>query len=216
MAPEPWDLGDLAHFESGAWGKIAIARINRVYFEKLGGLVVDYLGVAQELKEALDFYSNSGGKGDLTLDQAVAVNLLIRHLEGVQGILDGFDYRPYFTATTGEKLNLLKAATNHVTDPQHKDRFMDAVAALSKTYSLIAHHLEAQAHAEEISFFQAIQASLRKLEPSDGSLSNTEIETAIRQVVDQALVSDTVINIFDEAGIKSPDVSVLSEEFLSF
>jgi type I restriction enzyme R subunit len=88
------------------------------------------------------------------------------------------------------------------------------VAALSKTYSLIAHHPEAQTKAEEISFFQAIQASLRKLEPSDGSLSNTEIETAIRQVVDQALVSDTVVNIFDEAGIKSPNVSVLSEEFL--
>jgi len=193
----------------------AIARINRVYFEKQGGLIVDYLGVAQELKEALKFYSQSGGKGDLTLDQKVAVNLLLRNLEVVQGILAGFDYQPYFTASTGDKLNLLKAATNHVADPQRKDRFMDAIAALSKTYALIAHHPEAQAKAEEISFFQAIQASLRKLEPSDGSLSNAEIETAIRQVVDQALVSDTVVNIFDEAGIKSPDVSVISDEFLA-
>jgi type I restriction enzyme R subunit len=192
----------------------AIARINRVYFEKQGGLIVDYLGVAQELKEALNFYSQSGGKGDLTLDQQVAVNLLLRNLEVVRGILEGFDYQPYFTASTKDKLNLLKAATNHVADPQRKERFLDAVAALSKTYSLIAHHPEAQTKAEEISFFQAIQASLRKLEPSDGSLSNTEIETAIRQVVDQALVSDTVVNIFDEAGIKSPNVSVLSEEFL--
>jgi type I restriction enzyme R subunit len=192
----------------------AIARINRVYFEKQGGLIVDYLGVAQELKEALNFYSQSGGKGDLTLDQQVAVNLLLRNLEVVRGILEGFDYQPYFTASTGDKLNLLKAATNHVADPQRKERFLDAIAALSKTYSLIAHHPEAQTKAEEISFFQAIQASLRKLEPSDGSLSNTEIETAIRQVVDQALVSDTVVNIFDEAGIKSPNVSVLSEEFL--
>jgi type I restriction enzyme R subunit len=192
----------------------AIARINRVYFEKQGGLIVDYLGVAQELKEALNFYSQSGGKGDLTLDQQVAVNLLLRNLEVVRGILEGFDYQPYFTASTKDKLNLLKAATNHVADPQRKERFLDAIAALSKTYSLIAHHPEAQTKAEEISFFQAIQASLRKLEPSDGSLSNTEIETAIRQVVDQALVSDTVVNIFDEAGIKSPNVSVLSEEFL--
>lgn len=128
--------------------------------------------------------------------------------------MDGFDYQPYFTANTGDKLNILKAATNYAANPQIKERFMDAIAALSKTYALIAHHPEAQARAEEISFFQAIQSSLRKLEPSDGGLSNYEIETAIRQVVDQALVSDTVINIFDEAGIKNPDVSIISDEFL--
>lgn len=193
----------------------AIARINRVYFEKQGGLIVDYLGVAHELKEALSFYSKSGGKGDLTLDQEVAIGLMLTKLEVVEGIMTGFDYQPYFTASTGDKLNLLKSATNHVADPQIKDRFMDAVTALSKIYALVAHNPEAMDKGEEISFFQAIQASLRKLEPSDGGLSNTEIETAIRQVVDQALVSDTVVNIFDEAGIKSPDVSVISEDFLS-
>ena len=192
----------------------AIARINRVYFEKQGGLIVDYLGVAQDLREALDFYSNSGGKGDLTLDQDVALGLLATKLEVVEGIMEGFDYAPYFTASTGDKLNLLKAATNFVADPQRKDRFLDAVAALSKIYALTAHHPEAIAQGEKISFFQAIQSSLRKLEPSDGGLSNTEIETAIRQVVDQALVSDTVVNIFDEAGIKNPNVSVISDEFL--
>ena len=192
----------------------AIARINRVYFEKQGGLIVDYLGVAQDLREALDFYSRSGGKGDLAIDQAVALGLLLTKLEIVEGIMAGFDYAPYFTASTGDKLNLLKAATNYIAAPQHKDRFLDAVAALSKAYALIAHHPEAITQGEKISFFQAIQASLRKLEPSEGGLSNTEIETAIRQVVDQALVADTVINIFDEAGIKSPDVSILSDEFL--
>ena len=192
----------------------AIARINRVYFEKQGGLIVDYLGVAQDLREALNFYSNSGGKGDLTLDQDVALGLLATKLEVVEGIMAGFDYAPYFTASTGNKLNLLKAATDYVADPQRKDRFLDAVAALSKIYALTAHHPEAIAQGEKISFFQAIQASLRKLEPSDGGLSNTEIETAIRQVVDQALVSDTVVNIFDEAGIKNPNVSVISDEFL--
>lgn len=192
----------------------AIARINRVYFEKQGGLIVDYIGVAQDLKEALNFYSNSGGKGDLTLDQNVALGLLATKLEVIEGIMAGFDYTPYFTASTGNKLNLLKAATDYVADPQRKDRFLDAVAALSKIYALTAHHPEAIAQGEKISFFQAIQASLRKLEPSDGNLSNAEIETAIRQVVDQALVSDTVINIFDEAGIKNPNVSVISDEFL--
>lgn len=192
----------------------AIARINRVYFEKQGGLIVDYLGIAHELKNALSFYSQSGGKGDLTLDQDVAIGLMLRNLEVVEDVMAEFSYQPYFTASTGDKLNILKSATNYVAAPQIKHRFLDAVTALSKTYALIAHHPEAIAQSEKISFFQAIQASLRKLEPSDGSLSNADIETAIRQVVDQALVSDTVINIFDEAGIKSPDVSVISDEFL--
>jgi len=192
----------------------AIARINRVYFEKQGGLVVDYLGVAHALKEAINFYSQSGGKGDLTLDQQVAIGLLLTKLEVVEAVMTAFDYQPYFTASTGNKLNILKAAANYVADPQIKDRFLDAVTALSKIYALTAHHPEAIAQSEKISFFQAIQASLRKLEPTDGSLSNADIETAIRQVVDQALVSDTVINIFDEAGIKSPDLSIISDEFL--
>jgi type I restriction enzyme, R subunit len=192
----------------------AIARINRVYFEKQGGLIVDYLGVAQELKNALSFYAQSGGKGDLTLDQEVAIGLLLTKLEVVEGIMGSFNYQPYFTASTGNKLNILKAATNYVADPQIKDRFLDAIAALSKIYALTAHNEEAIAQAEKISFFQAIQASLRKLEPTEGNLSNIEIETAIRQVVDQALISDTIINIFDEAGIKNPNLSIISDEFL--
>lgn len=195
----------------------AIARINRVYFEKQGGLIVDYLGVAHELKEALNFYSQSGGKGELTRDldkDNKASNLLLTKLEVVEDIMAAFNYQPYFTASTGDKLNILKSATNYVADPQIKDRFLDAVTALSKIYALLAHRSEAIAQSEKISFFQAIQASLRKLEPTDGSLSNADIETAIRQVVDQALVSDTVINIFDEAGIKSPDLSIISDEFL--
>jgi type I restriction enzyme, R subunit len=192
----------------------AIARINRVYFEKQGGLIVDYLGVAQELKNALSFYAQSGGKGDLTLDQEIAIGLLLTKLEVVESIMESFDYQPYFTASTGNKLNILKSATNYVADPQIKDRFLDAVTALSKIYALTAHNEEAIAQAEKISFFQAIQASFRKLEPTDGNLSNIEIETAIRQVVDQALVSDTIINIFDEAGIKNPNLSIISDEFL--
>jgi type I restriction enzyme, R subunit len=192
----------------------AIARINRVYFEKQGGLIVDYLGVAQELKNALSFYAQSGGKGDLTLDQEIAIGLLLTKLEVVEGIMGSFNYQPYFTASTGNKLNILKSATNYVADPQIKDRFLDAIAALSKIYALTAHNPEAIAQAEKISFFQAIQASLRKLEPTDGNLSNIDIETAIRQVVDQALVSDTIINIFDEAGIKNPNLSIISDEFL--
>lgn len=195
----------------------AIARINRVYFEKTGGLIVDYLGLATELKKALSFYSQSGGKGDLTLNQDVAVGLLLAKLEIVEQIMSGFTYQHYFDADTGEKLNILKNATNYVAAPNIKDRFLSEVIALSKAHSLAVPHPQAIAASETISFFQAIQASLRKLEGGDGGsgLSNQDIETAIRQVVDQALVSDAVINIFDEAGIKNPDISIISDEFMA-
>jgi type I site-specific restriction-modification system R (restriction) subunit/very-short-patch-repair endonuclease len=192
----------------------AIARINRVYFEKTGGLLVDYLGLANSLKEALAFYSQSGGKGKITLDQEQAVNLFLAQLEIVEQIMAGCDYQGYASASTAERLNLLKQATNHVAHPHLKQRFQDAIAALSKAYSLAVPHREALERGEEVSFFQAIQASLKKLEPSNGTASNTDMETAIRLVVDQALVSNAVVNIFDEAGIKTPDLSIISDEFM--
>jgi len=195
----------------------AIARINRVFHEKTGGLIVDYLGLAAELKKALAFYANSGGKGDLTLNQDVAVGLMLAKLEIVEQIMADFAYEHYFDSTTGEKLNILKNAANYVADPTIKDRFFSELNALSKAHSLAVPHPDAIAAAEKISFFQAIQASLRKLtgEGEGGNLSNHDIETAIRQVVDQALVSDAVINIFDEAGIKNPDISIISDEFMA-
>ncbi len=193
----------------------AIARINRVYFEKQGGLVVDYLGLATELKKALSFYAESGGKGQPTLDQDVALGLLLAKIEVVEQMMADFDYDHYFEATTAEKLNILMGATDFVCQPDLKERFLREVTALSKAYSLAVPHPEAIAQAEKISFFQAIQASIYKLEPNNGGLSNREIESAIRQVVDQALVSDTVVNIFDEAGIKDPDISIISDEFIA-
>ena len=195
----------------------AIARINRVFHEKTGGLIVDYLGLAAELKKALAFYSQSGGKGALALDQDVAVGLMLAKLEIVEQIMADFAYEHYFDSTTGEKLNILKNAANYVADPTIKDRFFSELNALSKAHSLAVPHPEAIAASEKISFFQAIQASLRTLtgEGEGGNLSNHDIETAIRQVVDQALVSDAVINIFDEAGIKSPDISIISDEFMA-
>jgi type I restriction enzyme R subunit len=195
----------------------AIARINRVFHEKTGGLIVDYLGLAAELKKALSFYANSGGKGDLTLNQDVAVGLMLAKLEIVEQIMADFAYEHYFHSTTGEKLNILKNAANYVADPTIKDRFFSELNALSKAHSLAVPHPDAIAASEKISFFQAIQASLRKLtgEGEGGNLSNHDIETAIRQVVDQALVSDAVINIFDEAGIKNPDISIISDEFMA-
>jgi type I restriction enzyme R subunit len=193
----------------------AIARINRVFHEKQGGLIVDYLGLAHELKQALAFYSQSGGQGALTLDRDVAVGLLLAKLEVVEQIMSGFSYGHYFQATTGEKLNILVGAANYAAAPAIKDRFLSEVTALSKVHSLAVPHPDAIAASELISFFQAIQASLRKLEGGNEGLSNREIETAIRQVVDQALVSATVTNIFDEAGFKTPDLSIVSDEFVA-
>ena len=192
----------------------AIARINRVYFEKMGGLIVDYLGLAYELKQALSFYSQSGGRGTIVIDQEKAVGVFLTQLEIVEQIMAGCSYQDYFTASTGEKLNLLKTATNYIADPSRKTQFQNAVVALSKAFSLAVPHPDTLREAEKVSFFQAIQASLRKLEPRDGGLSNIEVETAIRQVVDQALVSSAVINIFEEAGIKNPDLSIISDEFM--
>ena len=193
----------------------AIARINRVFHEKQGGLIVDYLGLAHELKQALAFYSQSGGQGALTLDRDVAVGLLLAKLEIVEQIMSGFSYGHYFQAPTGEKLNILVGAANYAAAPAIKDRFLAEVTALSKVHSLAVPHPNAIAASELISFFQAIQASLRKLEGGNEGLSNREIETAIRQVVDQALVSATVTNIFDEAGFKTPDLSIVSDEFVA-
>ena len=193
----------------------AIARINRVFCEKQGGLIVDYLGLAHELKQALAFYSQSGGQGALTLDRDVAVGLLLAKLEVVEQIMSGFSYGHYFQAPTGEKLNILVGAANYAAAPAIKERFLAEVTALSKVHSLPVPHPDAIAASELISFFQAIQASLRKLEGGNEGLSNREIETAIRQVVDQALVSATVTNIFDEAGFKTPDLSIVSDEFVA-
>jgi type I restriction enzyme, R subunit len=193
----------------------AIARINRVFLEKQGGLIVDYLGLAAELKKSLAFYSQSGGQGDLALDQDVAVGLMLAKLETVAQIMSGFAYDHYFTTDTGEKLNILIGAANYAAAPTLKDRFLTEVNALSKAHSLAVPHPDAIAASELISFFQAIQSSLRKLDGSDNGITHQEIETAIRQVVDQALVSDAVINIFDEAGIKNPDISIVSDEFMA-
>jgi len=193
----------------------AIARINRVYFEKKGGLLVDYFGLATELKKALSFYAQSGGRGEITLDQETAINMMLLKLEVVEGIMAECDYQDYFATDTGNKLNILMRATNYTADPQIKDRFLNEVTALSQAHSLAIPAPEAIAISPKISFFQAIQACLKKLEGGgEGRMTNREIETAIRQVVDQALVSDTVINIFEEAGIQSPDISIISDKFL--
>lgn len=193
----------------------AIARVNRVYKDKPGGLVVDYLGIASDLKKALSFYSDSGGKGDPTLQQEQAVALMQEKLEVVEQMLHGLDYQQYFTETTSGKLSWILKTEDFVLGLEDgKKRFVNEVTALGKAFAIAIPNERAMDMKDEVAFFQAVKARLCKFNERGTGHSDEEIETTIRQVIDQALVSEKVIDIFDAAGIKKPDISILSEEFL--
>ena len=193
----------------------AIARVNRVYKDKKGGLIVDYLGIASDLKKALSFYSDSGGKGDPAVAQEQAVQLMLEKLEVVSQMFHGFAYEEYFEAGTGRKLSLILAAEEHILGLENgKKRFIDEVTALSQAFSIAIPHEQAMDVKDEVSFFQAVKSRLVKFESTGSGKTDEEIETAIRQVIDKALVTEQVIDVFDAAGIKKPDISILSEEFL--
>jgi len=193
----------------------AIARVNRIYKDKPAGLVVDYLGIASDLKKALSFYSDSGGKGDPALAQERAVSLMLEKLEVVSGMYHGFEYEKYFEADTREKLSLILEAQEHILGLEDgKKRYIDEVTALSKTFAIAVPHDEAMDVKDEISFFQAVKARLVKFDSGDSGRTDEELETTIRQIIDKALVTEQVIDIFDASGIKKPDISILSEEFL--
>jgi len=194
----------------------AIARVNRVHKDKPGGLVVDYLGIASDLKEALSFYSDAGGKGDPTLAQEQAVNLMLEKLEVVSALYHGFPYENYFAATTAQKLAIILAAENHILGlPDGQKRYLNEVTALSHAFAIAIPHDQAMDAKDEVGFFQAVKARLSKFDSTGESSSNEALETTIRQVIDQALVSEQVIDVFDAAGIKKPDISILSDEFLA-
>lgn len=193
----------------------AIARVNRVYKDKSGGLIVDYLEIASDLKKALSFYSDAGGKGDPASTQEQAVQVMLEKLEVVSQMFHGFAYERYFDADTGTKLSIILAAEEHILSQENgKKRFIDEVSALSQAFSIAIPHDQAMDAKDEVAFFQAVKSRLVKFDGSGTGRSDEEIETAIRQVVDQALVSEKVIDIFDAAGIKKPDISIFSEDFL--
>lgn len=193
----------------------AIARVNRVYKDKPGGLVVDYLGIASDLKKALSFYSDAGGKGDPTIAQEQAVELMLEKLEIVSNMYNGFPYEDYFEVDTGKKLSMILAAEEHILGLEDgKKRYINEVTALSKTFAIAIPHEEAMDVKEKVSFFQAVKARLAKFDMTGAGRTDEDIETTIRQVVDKALVSEQVIDVFDAAGIKKPDISILSEDFL--
>ena len=192
-----------------------IARVNRVYKDKPGGLIVDYVGIASHLKKALVTYQDSGGEGQPTLDQSEAIATMMEKYEIILQMFHGFDYQKYFSADTREKMVLILEAQEHILGlKEGKERFIKNVVLLSKAFALSVPSLQAMRAKDEVAFFQGIKARLVKFEPEGSAKSDLEIETAIRQIIDRAIVVKRVIDIFDIAGIKKPDISILSDEFL--
>ncbi|MDL1888320.1 type I restriction endonuclease subunit R [Nitrospirales bacterium NOB] len=193
----------------------AIARVNRVFKDKPGGLVVDYLGLAHELKAALANYTESGGKGDTAIDQAEAVALLIEKYETCCCLFHGFDRATWKASDPQVRLSLLPAAQEHVLrQDDGKNRLVKAVTELSKAFALAVPHEKALEIRDDVAFFQAVKAVLTK--SMTGQLrSPEELEHAIRQIVSKAVASDEVIDIFAAAGLKKPDISILSDQFMA-
>lgn len=192
----------------------AIARVNRVFKDKPGGLVVDYLGLADQLKQALSTYTESGGQGTPSIDAAEAVKALQTYYEQAKGMFHGFDYSAWLNGAPAQRLALIPAGQEHILAQQDgKKRFVAIIGNLSKAFALCATSDFAKGIRDEVSFFQAIQAQLTKRADSEGK--DIDLEAAIQQLVSRAIVADgQVIDVFAAAGLKKPDISILSEEFL--
>jgi type I restriction enzyme R subunit len=192
----------------------AIARVNRVFKDKPGGLVVDYLGLADQLKQALSTYTESGGQGTPSIDAAEAVKALQTYYEQAKGMFHGFDYSAWLNGAPAQRLALIPAGQEHILAQQDgKKRFVAIIGNLSKAFALCATSDFAKGVRDEVSFFQAIQAQLTKRADSEGK--DIDLEAAIQQLVSRAVVADgQVIDVFAAAGLKKPDISILSEEFL--
>ncbi len=193
----------------------AIARVNRVFRDKPGGLVVDYLGLAQELKAALAAYTESGGTGKTAVDQQEAVALLLEKYEICCGLFHGFDRSKWLSGTPTERLGLLPLAQEHIlAQEEGKNRLLKAVQELSQAFALAVPHEEVLAARDDVAFFQAVRASLAKRAPGEAK-TEEELDQAVRQIVSRAVASEGVVDVFAAAGLKKPDLSILSEEFLA-
>lgn len=192
-----------------------IARVNRVFKDKPGGLVVDYLGLADELKAALAIYTESGGTGKTALPQEEAVDALLRHYEICMGLFHDFDWSPWMTGKPQERLSVLPAAQEHILKQQDgKARLLRAVTDLSHAFALAVPHEETFRIRDDVGFFQAVRAVLAKSTPGEQK-TDEELDHAIRQIISKAVVSDEIVDIFAAAGLKKPDLSILSDEFLA-
>ena len=193
----------------------AIARVNRVFRDKPGGLVVDYIGIADSLRRALAVYADSGGRGEVALDQEEAVAVMKEKYETVVDLLHGFDYRRLLSAAGQERLQGLAEAADYVlTLTDGKKRYLNAVTALSKAFALAVPHEDALAIRDEVGLFQEIRAILAKATQAESGQSPEELEAAVQQLISKAVAGVEVVDIFSAAGLQRPDISVLSEEFL--
>ena len=192
----------------------AIARVNRVFKDKPGGLVVDYLGLAHELKRALATYTESGGTGQTALDQAEAVTVMQEKYEICRGLFHGFDWSKWLTGTPAERLGLLPAAQEHVLAQENgKDRCVQSVRELSQAFALAGPHEDAIRVRDDVAFFQTVRSVLAKRAPADAR-PEEELNHAVRQIISRAVASEGVTDIFAAAGLEKPDISILSDDFL--
>ena len=193
----------------------AIARVNRVFKDKPGGLVVDYLGLAHELKAALATYTESGGTGRTAVDQNEAAALMLEKHEVCSSLFHGFDWSRWMTGTPQERLGLLPAAQEHILGQESgKDWCVQAVRDLSRAFALAVPHPEALRIRDDVAFFQAVQAVLAKRAPGEAR-PEEDIDHAVRQIISRAVAPEGVIDIFAAAGLAKPDISILSDEFLA-
>ena len=193
----------------------AIARVNRVYADKPGGLIVDYIGLAYHLRQALSNYTKSGGRGDATLDKAEAVAVMMEKHEICCGLFHGFDWSLWAAGNATDRIKLLPSAQEHILSQKDgKKRLLETVSALSKAFALAVPHEKTTEIRDDVAFFQVVRGILAK--PSAAEESQLEAaDQAIKQLVSKAVVSEGVVDIFTAAGLEKPDVSILSDEFLA-
>lgn len=192
----------------------AIARVNRVYKDKPGGLIVDYIGIGQDLRNAMATYLQSGGEGTPIVDIKEAIAGMLEKFEVVDQQFHGYDYKAYFSAETNIKLQILLGAQNFILQSEDlKNRFLKETTLLSKLFAMSIPSPQADNIKDDVAFFQAVKARINKFTGAS-SKSDYEVETAIKQIVDDALSSEGVVDVFEAAGIKAPSVGILSDEFL--
>jgi len=193
----------------------AIARVNRVFRDKPGGLVVDYLGLAAHLRKALAYYTESGGKGETAVDQEEAVAVMLEKYEICCDLFHGFDWSVWANGSPAQRLRLLPPAQEHILAQEDgKARLLKAVTELSQAFALSVPHEKALEIRDDVAFFQAVRAALAK-SGAPSPKPEEDLDHAIQQLVSQAVASDQVIDIFAAAGLQKPDISILSEEFLA-
>lgn len=194
----------------------AIARVNRIYPGKEGGLVVDYMGVGAELKKALLDYTASGAKGKPTFDQDKAVMKMLEKYEVVKDMFHGFNYKKFFDLKPSERISIVPDAMEHILKEKgKKERFAKEVKALLRAFSLSVPHDKAMKIKEEVGFFQAIKSAIVKTTAVGKESQEEKFDSAIKQIISKAVISDRIIDIFEAAGIQKPELSILSEGFLA-